>query len=254
MTYEKPKIRNFQHSVSDDYDPLPTIKIYPSGSCGTGDATIRDKHGWAIGGGEMHYLMDTHQNRYKLLITPAVWEDLKIQFRGTFCRQKPANLFLHIRLHDFPDEALTYFEEQMFAEYWDEEEYEVIPAKFSKHQYHKLKDREYIFRIPTKSKFRAISDCVNYLSRFYEGKSIQAWDRVDKTPYAIGNFIFIFDSDWVCDRVISPTYNNDSRHRASNLYWGFKYAWYYGRYGVFEDWCHTETPHNDYHVLPKDKW
>ena len=253
MTYEKPKIRNFDHTVSDVYDPLPAIKIYPSGSVSTEDAMVRDKHGWAIGGGEMHYLTDTHQNRYKLLITPAVWEDLKIEFRGTFSRQKPARLFLHLRLPDFPEEALTYFEEQMFAEYWDEEEYEVIPAKFSKHQYHKLKDREYIFRIPTKSKFRAINDCLFYMSHEYEGKSLQAWDRIYKTPYAIANFIFIFDGDWVCDRVISPTYRN-SGHRATDLYWGFKYAWYYGRFGVFEDWCHTETPHNAYHVLPKDRW
>lgn len=253
MTYEKPKIRNFDNTLSDVYDPLPAIKIYPSGSVSTEDAMVRDKHGWAIGGGEMHYLTDTHQNRYKLLITPAVWEDLKIEFRGTFSRQKPARLFLHLRLPDFPEDAMKYFEEQMFAEYWDEEEYEVIPAKFSKHQYHKLNDREYIFRIPTKSKFRAINDCLFYMSHEYEGKSLQAWDRIYKTPYAIANFIFIFDGDWVCDRVISPTYRN-SGHRATDLYWGFKYAWYYGRYGVFEDWCHTETPHNDYHVLPKDRW
>lgn len=253
MTYEKPKIRDFSRNSEDNYDPVPAIKLIPRLGFGNSDATIRDKRGWKIGGGECFYFRDTHNNSYKLLITPAVLEGLKQELRPFFGRIIPARLFLHIRLHDFPDEALDYFIMELFSEYWDEEEYDVIPPQFSKHEYHRINQWEYIIAIRKESDFRSVNGTVNEMSRKWSGKSTKKWNHVTNTPYCRGQFIFIFDDEWICDRVLSPQYTNEKGFN-NTLDRGFLYAWYYGRYGVFDDWCHTEIPHNDYHVLPTDRW
>lgn len=254
MTYEKPKIRDFSRNSSENYDPIPAIKLIPRSGFGTSDATIRDKKGWKIGGGECIYFRDTHNNGYKLLITPAVLEDLRLELSHSFFgRIIPARLFLHVRLHDFPDEALDYFRMELLEEVWDEDECEVLPSQFSVNEYHCINKWEYVFAIPHESYFRTINGTINEMSRKWAGKSTKKWDHVTESPYARAQFIFIFDDEWICDRVLSPYYTNE-RGFNNTLNRGFDYAWYYGRYGVFDDWVHTEIPHSDYHVLPMNRW
>lgn len=254
MTYRKPNIRNFSHEGSDTYDPCQLIKIYPISSYGSGgDGCIRDKHGWAIGGGSVIGIIDSHRNKYSLLITPALAEDLKKEFRYVGFRNRPARLFLHIKLHDYPDDMIEYFKNELFYEYWDEEEYDVLPAEFEKGTFHKINEREYIFSIKNQSDYRSIEGTLLSMTEKSQGRSIKQWNHVCETPHAYANFIFIFDKDWICDRVISPTYTNEKGY-GNSLYWGFKYAWYYGRYGVFDDWTHTGIPHAYYHTLKEDRW
>ena len=261
MTYTKPKVRDFRHEGSAHYDPCPIIKVIPSLSFSDGEATIRDTNGARIGGGVMRYLRDTQGNRYAFLITPAVLEVLREEFRHNFFgRSIPARLFAEVELYDFPDEAIENFKDYLFAEYIDphdgeddDECWEVCPPLFSKHQYHELERGHFIIELSSREKFILLREELVGLHLNYKGQSTKKYDHISDDPSAYVSFHFIFPKPWVCDRVISPRYVVEGRY-PRRFYQGFEYAWYYGRYGIFDDWNHTERPHSYYHCVDKNRW
>lgn len=243
----QPRIRNFGACGHDDYDPRYPIKIFPIGSFGGGHS-LRDKNGANIGGGSIYNVRDSHGNYYSLLITKAVYDDLIKSLRPPLSRTIPGNLFVEVELMDFPQEAITRFEIELFQVYFDEEEQEFYPPIFKKHEWHRLKPKIYILALKEKGKFRHITSILDMLIDEYKGQSTQEHLHIDAGPYARLTYIFTFPEPWIVNRVFSPTYWYQGWYHTRND--GFEYAWYYGRYGIFEDWGQTtDYPHKYEHSV-----
>lgn len=251
----EPRIRNFARCGSEGYNPVHPIKVYPIHSYG-GGAIIRGKDGGKVGGGSLYGIRDTHGNYYKLLITPALYEDMVKSFHQPFGYFLPGKLFIEVMLDDFPDQAITDFKSDLFTDWygevWDDEtqtyEDDYSPAVFKKHEYHKIESKRFVLALKRKGQFNALLNTLDELINDYKGKSTKDWNHVDTDPIPTFQYIFTFPEPWIVNRVFSPYYSYQGRFKTKDT--GFEYAWYYGRYGIFEDWGDTtDYPHKYEHSV-----
>lgn len=234
-------VRDFSKTGNGDYNPRPVIKIYPIGSFGT-KGIIRDKDGSCIGGGNTYRIRDTNGNFYNILITPAVYEEL-IRSPRPFGRSIPGRVFVKISLKDFPDKAVDFFEDELFFTRYDPDECEFYPSFFEKNEHHEISKKVYLIAIKNYRKFGIVKDVLYQMMREYKGESTQEWIHIGADPMPIVQYVFTFPEPWVVNRVFSPTFYFE----LGKYHDAFDYAWYYGRYGVFDDWTYTEEPHPGYH-------
>ena len=159
----EPRIRNFDRCGSEGYNPVHPIKVYPIHSY-CGGAIIRGKDGGRVGGGSLYGIRDTHGNHYKLLITPALYEDMVKSFHQPFGYSLLGKLFIKVMLDDFPDQAIRDFESDLFTDWygevWNDEtqtyEDDYSPAVFKKHEYHELKPKRFVLALKRKGQFNAL--------------------------------------------------------------------------------------------------
>lgn len=240
-------IRDFSKTCGEDYNPAPKIKIYPVGSFGT-SGIVRDKNGACIGGCNTYRIRDTNGNFYNIQITPAVYEEL-IKLPRPFGRSKPGRVFVKISLSDFPDFATEIFEDELFFVQYDPDEDEYYSPEFKKHEWHKIAAQTYLISLDRFYKFGVIKEVLYKIMRTYKGNSTKKWNHISNDPIPRLQYIFTFPEPWVVNRVFSPQY-----YLEFNRYHdGFDYAWYYGRFGVFDDWTYTQEPHPGYHTRGWDE-
>ena len=256
---EQPRIRNF--GDHDDYNPHHLLKIYPIGGTSS-KGIIRDKDGCAIGGGESYRIRDSHGNRYELLITPALYEDLTKSLHKPFYRSIPGKLFVEVNLMDFPQSAIDTFKDELFYPHEGEEYNEVsecyeeyyYPPVFKQHEHHEWKPQKFVLALKTRTQFGMLRAVLDDLIDEYAGQSCNKYLKIGNNPIAFLEYIFTFPEPWVVNRVFSPQYWYQGRFTYKDN--GFDYAWYYGRFGIFEDWGDScDTPHkNEHHLGDWDRW
>lgn len=175
---EQPRIRHF--GDQDDYNPCHLLKIYPIGGTSS-KGLIRDKNGCAIGGGESYRIMDSHRNRYELLITPALYEDLTKSLHKPFYHSIPGKLFVEVNLMDFPQAAIDTFKDELFCSHEGEEYNEdtecyedyYYPPVFKQHEHHEWKPQKFVLALKRRSQFRMLREVLDDLIDEYAGHSSQ---------------------------------------------------------------------------------
>lgn len=229
--------KDYSKTDGDCYTLAHLIKPIPGGFGGGGHGTIRDKSGSTIGGGDVWHFSDTDGNRYNLLITPAVFEEFKVP--KPFGRSIPGEFCVKLNLRDLPDEALGALKvdlfEEKFADEYDEDGEPVYWFHIHKEKATWVDERTLRIQITSKHDMSYIATCLRRIEDNYLNEDMAIGN---KRIWIHGQFIFTFPEPWVLDTITSPSFTGSQKIYRQGLY-----AWYYGRYGIFDtfeaDHCWT---------------
>lgn len=239
---EKGRIsQDYSRCDGTEYRPASLLKIIPGGCSSGGAGCIRDINGAAIGGGDVWRLHDADGKTYHLLITPAVWEEMK-RYGGPFSRSIPGQMTAVVDLHDCPRSGRDFINHALFEVdpkcegQWDDETEEWIEPEpwFNEGEYSWI--NSYTFAIPIK-KYQQIS-VINTAITDVERNFLRdpEKNRVWRMPFVKVQIVYDFPEPWQLEKIISPWFWGSQK-----AYRELEYGWYFGRYGVFDNYEHPTT-------------
>ena len=248
MSDDYPYYRAERGRISQDYSRCDTsmyrpdhlLTLVPSGTSSGGIGMIRDKDGAAIGGGDVWSFSDMNGARYNVLVTPAVFEAMKSWCRRPFMMNVPGELSMVLDLRDYPEAAMDYFNSRLFfsqEEYDpDEDSYYVAEPYLTEDVFEWLDEDHELLRIKIGEKLmmsHVLSVC-DYIEDNYLRNEAEAFGTL--RIHTKVQFVYDFPEPWQLGRIRSPWFwGGRIAYRES------EYAWYYGRYGVFDNYAMPTT-------------
>lgn len=247
MSDDFPYYRHEGGRISQDYDrtdsrmyrPDHLLTLVPTGMSSGGYGMIRDKDGSAIGGGEVWSFSDMNGAHYRLLITPAVFDAMKSWCRRPFSRSVPGEVSMVLDLRDYPEAAMEYIRASLFTsrvEYDEEgDSYYDAGPYLTEDQYEWLDgDRKLMIKIGELSMISHVISLCDHVERNYTRSEAYKCGSV-RIPTKF-QYVFDFPEPWQLDRIRSPWFWGVSRAFSEG-----QYAWYFGRYGVFDNFAFPTT-------------
>ena len=250
MSDDYPYYRAERGRISQDYSRCDTsmyrpdhlLTLVPSGKSSGGIGMIRDKDGSAIGGGEVWSFSDMNGAHYRLLITPAVFDAMRRWCRRPFSRSVPGEVSMVLDLREYPETAMEYIRASLFTsrvEYDEEgDSYYDAGPYLTEDQYEWLDgDRKTLMiKISEPHMISHVLSSCDYVEGNYLRSEDEAYRGGSPCIHTKVQYVFDFPEPWQLDRIRSPWFSN-----GRTAYREGQYAWYFGRYGVFDNFAFPTT-------------
>ena len=245
MSDDFPYYRRERGRISQDYPeydtsmyrPRQPLTLVPSGLRSGGLGMIRDRDGAAIGGGDVWSFTDMNGGGIDILVTPAVFEELKRRV-GPISRCVPGEISMVLNLREYSDAAKEHFVQVLFssAEHMDDDGsyYEVDPV-LDKDNSEWLDETTIMVRSVDKRMISQVLDVCGYIEKNYLRDEVDSVS-VSRCIYTMVQYVYDFPEPWQLDRIRSPWFWGERRAYSEG-----QYAWYFGRYGVFDNFVFPTT-------------